>query len=516
MKEMIGLFSKAGFACALTLALYGCGSGSSGTPAPTPTQADQSDIVVAGSQAGVTPFIASVKLTGQSVANLSSITFSIAPRPQSVSSAVKVNWSMTALKNRGYATGPTVNLPVFGLYASYSNAVTYTLTFSDNSTQTLQSTISTSSYTDPIGIYLNPTVVKARAAGTTLGFNFFVLKSLASPPVIVDTDGALRWAAPGVTASTAAYFSNGEFVIGSEQNYDVTLLQMDGTHTALTPNLPQPLLNMFSHNLDSGPNGVLAEFSGTDALGTSYNDIVAEIAPFSDAAPYQTYDLATIISDYMTKNGDDATQFVRPGADWFHVNAATYDPNDDSVIVSSRENFLIKLDYKTHEILWILGDPTKYWYTFPSLRAKALTVPSPGLYPIGQHGVSVTSDGYVMVFNDGFNSLQEPVGEPAGENRLFSEVTTYSVNTSTMTAQVVWHFDYGKTILSQICGSSYEAAGKTYLVDFATADAYKEARLVGLDANHNVVFDFAYQSPFDCAAAWNAIEVPMEDMQISN
>ena len=500
----------------LTLALYGCASGSSGTSGPAPTEADQSDIVVASSQAGVTPFIASVKLTGQSVANLSSITFSIAPRPQSVSSAVKVNWSMTALKNRGYATGPTVNLPVFGLYASYSNAVTYTLTFSDSSTQTLQSTISTGSYTDPTGIYLNPTVVKARAAGSTLGFNFFVLKSLAGPPVIVDTDGALRWAAPGVNASSAIYFTDGEFVIGNVQNHGVTLLQMDGTHSALTPNLPQPLLGVFTHNIDPGPNGVLAEFNGTDALGISSTDIVAEIAPFSNVAPYQTYDMATIISDYMTANGDDPTQFVRPGVDWFHVNAATYDPNDDSVIVSGREDFLIKLDYKTHDILWILGDPTKYWYTFPSLRAKALMVPSPGLYPIGQHGVSVTSDGYVMVFNDGFYSLNQPMGEPAGENRPYSAVTAYSVDTKTMTAQMVWNFDYGQTLLSQICGSSYEAAGKTYLVDFATSDAYKQARIVGLDSSHNVVFDYEYNSPAYCFAAWNAIPVAMEDLQISD
>ena len=77
--------------------------------------------------------------------------------------------------------------------------------------------------------------------------------------------------------------------------------------------------------------------------------------------------------------------FVRPGVDWFHNNSAIYDPSDDSIIVSSRENFVIKLDHKTGQIIWIFGDPTKYWYTFPSLRAKALTLAPGGLYPIGQH-----------------------------------------------------------------------------------------------------------------------------------
>ena len=43
-------------------------------------------------------------------------------------------------------------------------------------------------------------------------------------------------------------------------------------------------------------------------------------------------------------------------------------------MVSSRENFVMKLDYHTGNIIWILWDPSKYWYTFPSLRAKALTL----------------------------------------------------------------------------------------------------------------------------------------------
>ena len=68
------------------------------------------------------------------------------------------------------------------------------------------------------------------------------------------------------------------------------------------------------------------------------------------------------------------------------------------------------------------------------------------------------------------------------------------MNTATMTARNVWNFNYGQSIFSPICGSSYES-GNSYLVDFATADNVQEARLVGLDANQNVVFDFQYASP---------------------
>ena len=116
-------------------------------------------------------------------------------------------------------------------------------------------------------------------------------------------------------------------------------------------------------------------------------DLETNIAEIDDTGTiYNQWNMATIIRDYMTSHGDDASAFVRPGQDWFHTNSAAYDPSDDSLIVSSRENFVIKVGYSTGNIIWILGDTTKYWYTFPSLRAKALTLTA-GLPPIGQHGI---------------------------------------------------------------------------------------------------------------------------------
>ena len=484
----------------LSLILNGCGGGSGTTTVePSATRAQQSDISVAGSQPGVTPFISLVRITGQGLSNLTSLTYTISPKPNSVSQPVNVTWSAAALARKGYLQDNAIGFPIFGLYAGYQNQVSFQLAFEDGSVQQAQSQISTQPYTDATGVYLNPTIVKARAPGSNLGFNFFILKSLLGSPVIVDTDGQVRWAVPAV-GTTAVYFANGEFVTGSETAPSVTLLEFDGEPSALPTILPQPLLAAFTHNLDPGPNGLLAEFNGVDDFGGSIDDIVAEIAPFSSQPPFETFDMPDILTAYMQSNGDDPTAFVRPGYDWFHVNASTYDPSDNTVIISSREDFLIKVNYATHDIVWILGDPTKYWYSFPSLRAKALALNAGGDYPIGQHAVSITSDGYIMVFNDGLGSLNQPSGEPAGLSRTYSEVSVYSVNPATMTAQNVWNFNYGQSIFSSICGSSYEAPGKTYLVDFATADNEKEARLVGLDTNLNVIFDFQYSSPSPCGS----------------
>src|SRR5437762_5138739 len=107
--------------------------------------------------------------------------------------------------------------------------------------------------------------------------------------------------------------------------------------------------------------------------------------------------MAHIIGAAMIAGGDDPSQFVHPTpTDWFHLNGVTYNRADDSVIVSSRENFLICLDYQTGAIKWILGDPTKAWYQFPSLREFALALAPGSLPPIGQHAPSLTFDQNIL------------------------------------------------------------------------------------------------------------------------
>ena len=90
-------------AVGLSLTLYGCGTGST-TEIRAP-RAQHSDISIAGSQAGVTPFISSVQFIGQDVYEVTSVTFSISPMPNSVSLPVTVTWSAATLYARGYLQG---------------------------------------------------------------------------------------------------------------------------------------------------------------------------------------------------------------------------------------------------------------------------------------------------------------------------------------------------------------------------------------------------------------------------
>ncbi len=443
---------------------------------------------------------------------IAALHYRIEPRPGSVSRPVDVTYSGDYLARRGYvASGAgSVTLPIFGLYADYRNVVDIEVTLQDGSQQTVQTTISTASYSDPNGIYDKPSVLVPRKAGDGLDFSFFYMKSALGSPVVVDTDGQVRWVAPGMGNSTSSIFQNNGFVIGSPESLSVQRLELDGTSTGYQLNAAG--LTSFHHNIDPGKQGVLGELNA-DANGASLLETtLAEFDPASGTV-IKTWEMGDILARYMQSHGDDPTKFVRPGVDWFHMNAAAYDAKDNAIIVSSRENFVMKIDYNTGDLIWILGDPTKYWHSFPSLAARSLVMASSGLAPIGQHAVSITPDGLLLLFNDGLRSVNQPAGAPAGQSRTYSAVSAYAIDAASLSASEALHFDYGQSIYADICSSAYKSpAGASMLVNFATADNDTHARLVGLDSNQQVAFDFQYNTS-GCNTSWNAQPIPFEAMQ---
>ena len=496
----------AALALGLTFGLLSsCGGGQ------TNSQAEVSDVTVGPFRAGVTPFIAFVPLAGSSIANVASIEYVIGAKPGSASKAVDVTYGAAALRQRGYlpADGRSATLPVFGLYAGYTNQVRIDLRFVDGSTQTLSASIATAEYSS---IYSQRTTLVARPPGSALGFDFFVVKSGVGTPVVIDTDGEQRWAATGIDNSVSSVYKDYAFVIGEQMSTRLWRLELDGTMSSRF--LVSPTYTAFHHNLDHGKTGYIAE---VDAVANGVLNLESIAAEVDDSgAVLREWDFASLLGDHMRANGDDPSTLIRAGVDWFHMNSTTYDPRDDSVIVSSRENFVVKVDYRTGALIWILGDPTKYWYTIPSLRAKALTLPPGDFYPIGQHGLSVTADGLLLLFNNGMASRNNAAGTAAGESRTYSVVSAYDIDPVLRVAKERWRFDYGQTILSQICSSAFQSPkDKSVLVSYAADDNRLSARLVALDAARNVVFDFKYPSPVQCGTSWNAFPIDFHDLKIN-
>jgi arylsulfate sulfotransferase len=454
---------------------------------------------------GPTPFIRFVRVRLSDIISFNFAQFRIRPKTGSATKPVDVHYGRLYLESRGYVDGHgEVTIPVFGLYAGRSNDVTITLGSTDrfHPIKTFHMIITTPAYDG--GTYSHPTVIQPRSHSRALSYDFILLKNVADPntPIIIDTDAELRWVGTAGVATQSCMLFDNAFYLGSGPQLLRT--EFDG-RTYMMADYTGIGVTDFHHNIDPGREGMLVD------VDTTYQTESVNMEVDASGNVLRTWKLADIISAAMIAGGDDPTQFVYPPPnDWFHNNACAYLNSDDSLIVSSRENFVIALDYDSGDIKWILGDPTKHWYEFPSLRAFALTLAPGTLPPIGQHAVSV-SDGQLLLFDDGTGSNFQ---QPPGETRTYSAPRKYQIDLNTFEATETWHYESVPSIYSPFCSSVYEDEPENVLVDYSQGGPYTYADIRGIDASGHLAFDYQYELLGFCATAWNAIQIHWENVTL--
>jgi arylsulfate sulfotransferase len=469
------------------------------------TQADDTSIILVSKVAGPTPFINNLNFKVSPIGNLRIVQFIIQPKPGSVTRPISATYSTGYLSSRGYLdSAGNMKVPVFGLYDGFTNNVTLNYSFKDQSSKQLVYSVATNAFNDPCG-YNQRIEVEARTRSTSLSYDFMLLKDSCSDfsPALMDTDGALRWVGTaGVSNVPAAFYNNGIYL--GTTGPQLLRMEMDGA-VSVVGDYSSIGVTDFHHNIDPGKYGLLLEVDTT----TDIESVILEVNSKTGAVRGK-WNMAIIISRAMRAGGDDPSAFVRPGQDWFHNNSVTYRASDDSLIVSSRENFVIGLDYKTGTIKWILGDTSKAWYQYPSLRQYALAVTSGGVAPIGQHALSITYNDKLLLFDDGFHSLNQT---PPGNSRKYAAPRKYTLNLNNDTATQI--YSYNRPIVSEICSSVYEDAPDNYLVDYAVAGGFMSgntfAELVGLQSTGKRAFDYKYHTTF-CDEIFNALPIHLENL----
>src|SRR6267143_4036147 len=83
--------------------------------------ADDTTITITGHTAGATPFISKLTLEVSNPGVLKSIQFTIDPTPGSVTRPLSGTYSNDYLASLGFVNPPQIILPVYGLYAGYTN-----------------------------------------------------------------------------------------------------------------------------------------------------------------------------------------------------------------------------------------------------------------------------------------------------------------------------------------------------------------------------------------------------------
>ena len=455
------------------------------------------DAIVPGS----TPFISFATFRVSNPAAFESVRFDVRSKPGSQVRSVSATYTADYLRKAGYYKTRTgqLTVPIFGLYQNYSNSVRVRTRFTDGTSTLSNITIATPPYV--LGTYSSPTIVTPRAPNTPLSFDYVLMKrSVDEPeaPVIIDADAEIRWVGTAARGGQQTIFFDNALYYGQDPS---TLVreEFDGRKRTIADygNLG---VTAFHHNFDYGREGILVEVDTRNWVESTNYEVD------KDGNILHTWNLWDIVSKAMIAGGDDPTQFVYPApADWFHNNATTYRPSDDSFIVSSRENFVIALDYDTQAIKWILGDTTKHWFQFPSLRAFSLSLGPDTLAPIGEHALSMVGD-ELMMFDNGTASLTQM---PPGMSRTYSAPRRYSIvgNTATET----WHYLIMPSIKSSFCSSVYRDGMDNYLIDYTQANNTSND-LVALDSTGNIAFYYRYVQD-GCATAWNSRPIHLENLQ---
>jgi hypothetical protein len=282
-----------------------------------------------------------------------------------------------------------------------------------------------------------------------------------SPIVAVDAEGQVVWYyVPGAYVLATKKLPNGDIVFiagdqgwteidmmgGVVRSYTAAQMGLDSLHHDITLEASSDFLGLTSE---------LRTISGypTPDGGTAAYAVVGDVVLEFDADGgilnrWHEFDML----DPMRKG--NVSQFngplwntVYPDAgstkDWTHTNTVFPDDRDGTIIVSSRtQSWIIKFnrnDGGKPTIVWRLGEGGDFALTNANET-----------FQYGQHAVNLLANGNLMMFDDGN-------ARPAADGGVnpFSRALEYSIDTTKMTATIVWQYEETPAFFSPFLGSSY-------------------------------------------------------------
>ena len=191
-------------------------------------------------------------------------------------------------------------------------------------------------------------------------------------------------------------------------------------------------------------------------------------------------------------------------------NAFYYNEDTKELIMSFRGlDAVMSFNYETKQLNWVFADPKSELFNKKVWSNYLISLKS-GRYPLGQHSVIITKEGYIGFLNNGYNRLH---GFENGGNDL---VSYYQDNYSSgevyqiidKEAELVFSYDGDKKYFSHQYGSINETKNDTYLIDFGYTlkDEYRLSKdgklseaesnvdniyalIVEIDKDNNILFE---------------------------
>lgn len=356
----------------------------------------------------------------------------------------------------GSATTHTI--PILGLYPGRENQVEVRVAGRNRfAVDTL--TIPTNPLPD---IMPDIEVVAAEPALMEPGWNLSNLhiglgSTFRSMPIIHDRSGTIRWYLDqsefNETTWLVQRLRNGNLLFG----YDDTLYEYDMLgREQQTWSIPGYGMH---HDLIEMPNGNLLVSVVKGGIGT-IDDHVVEVDRTS----------GQIVTEWDLRESLDMRRrdFVDDAGDWFHMNSVWYSEADDAIIVSGRNQGVVKLT-RDNRVVWILA-PHRGWGRAglngngADLSESLLTAvdadgnPYPDevqdgaedatdfRWPWGQHAAMLLPNGHLFLFDNGFT---RNFGAASTNS---SRGVEYEIDEEAGTVRQVWEYgaDRGDAFFSAI------------------------------------------------------------------
>lgn len=305
------------------------------------------------------------------------------------------------------------SIEVLGLYPNYRNKVVLTATYADKIQQTV------------IGI-TTPKVQKRNLFVVTQKNDTKTRYHWLSDGMVFDEDGWMRFAFDG--KGGLCYWLNHEVIV----EYRNRGLYRYSPAGKLLQHYTYPKgFASFAHGMGQKSNKnflVIGSFAGSVVMvdgeeQKTHRDWIIEI-------DYQTGDIVNKI-DLAELLNPNRSVIVKKGFfdygmnDWCHINGIDYDKTDGGIVVSCRHAGMIKVNEKTHELMWMIT-PNKGFETSgrmgqgPDIHHKVLTAVNkkgkvyPQAIQRGEQGISEfkwpTKNHNAKVFENGIFGLFDNSG----------------------------------------------------------------------------------------------------------
>ena len=242
-------------------------------------------------------------------------------------------------------------IPLIGLYPSTENTVIVELLdHSGNVTDTKELKVQTSGLPEA----LNDIVKPVKTSGTSAFGLIMVYGQQCHYPFAYDCNGDVRWFFEKETANYGMYnLSNGRLIFQDTGAYTPSQQKPQSTNLYEIDYLGRAsrmyyLPNGSHHEvIEKEPGGNLLAL--TSSLKGQYEEEIVEIDRETGEIVNEL-ELADLFGTVFANKSD-----------WAHINTVSYQADQDTILISARNlHSVIKINWTTHEIVWILCSPKFY------------------------------------------------------------------------------------------------------------------------------------------------------------